>query len=327
MRKANFFLFFFLLVTLTACTFFTSDKNALPDSEGDINEVSIIIDDVYWNGDVGDSLRAKLAHSIDGLNKEEPVLKINQFSPKIVNNQINLQRNLVIIQQHDETEFIHVENKYAYPQNVFYFKGPTIKDLLQLITLHGEILESSIHFYELLKVQEDMAASPFNDKRIQNQYKISLLMPYQYRYALVNDNFLWLKKELSTGSNSLLIYQVPIHRMENKIDFIENFVQVRDSVTQKYIKGVNKDSYMHVDKGYAPYFKKIFFAEAIECYEFRGTWDLTNDFMEGPYLSYVFKDELYNRYLFLDGFVYNPSQSKRDLIFELEAIIKSIYFY
>ncbi len=324
-------------MSLISCDFFKSNTISVPVSQGKINEVSVIIDDYLWNGEVGDSLRSKLARPIDGLIQEEPTLTLNQFSPSIINDQVSLQRNLVVVEQYQPSnafsnkkeipEYKHIENINARPQNVFYIKGNSLKEILDLISKHGESLESSVRFYELLKMQEDIALNPLNDSRIKNQFHISLTIPYSYKYTVLNPNFLWLKKDLSTGSNSLLIYQVPISRIENEIDLVENFVQVRDSVTQKYVKGVRQNSFMQVDKSYAPYLKKVFFDENMDCYEFRGSWDLTHDFMEGPYITYIYKDKKRNRYLFLDGFVYNPTQAKRDLMFEIEAIIRNVYFY
>ena len=46
--------------------------------------------------------------------------------------------------------------------------------------------------------------------------------------------------------------------------------------------------------------------------------------MAGPFINYAIKDEKNKRYLIIEGFCYNPSQSKRDLMHELESIIKSI---
>ena len=48
--------------------------------------------------------------------------------------------------------------------------------------------------------------------------------------------------------------------------------------------------------------------------------------MAGPFVNYAIKDTKNNRYLILEGLTYNPSKSKRDLVFELEAIIQSVKF-
>jgi hypothetical protein len=61
-------------------------------------------------------------------------------------------------------------------------------------------------------------------------------------------------------------------------------------------------------------------------YETKGTWQMKNDFMSGPFINYVIFDKENKRILVLEGFCYAPSKEKRDLMFELESIIKSIQF-
>jgi hypothetical protein len=51
---------------------------------------------------------------------------------------------------------------------------------------------------------------------------------------------------------------------------------------------------------------------------------MKNDFMSGPFISYAIFDIAHKRILVLEGFCYAPSKEKRDLMFELESIIKSI---
>ena len=48
--------------------------------------------------------------------------------------------------------------------------------------------------------------------------------------------------------------------------------------------------------------------------------------MAGTFVNYAIRDEKNQRYLILEGFTFNPSKAKRDLMFELEAIIKSVKF-
>ena len=46
--------------------------------------------------------------------------------------------------------------------------------------------------------------------------------------------------------------------------------------------------------------------------------------MAGPFLNYIIKDPENNRLLVLEGFIFAPSTNKRDYMFELEAILKSL---
>ncbi|MEY3498786.1 MAG: hypothetical protein RL308_455, partial [Bacteroidota bacterium] len=61
-------------------------------------------------------------------------------------------------------------------------------------------------------------------------------------------------------------------------------------------------------------------------YETKGTWEMKNDFMSGPFINYVILDYKKGRIIVLEGFCYAPSKKKRDLMFELESIIKSVKF-
>jgi hypothetical protein len=60
-----------------------------------------------------------------------------------------------------------------------------------------------------------------------------------------------------------------------------------------------------------------------ETFETKGTWELNNDFMSGPFINYAIIDTQYNRILVLEGFYY-AFKEKRDLMHELESIIKSV---
>ena len=59
--------------------------------------------------------------------------------------------------------------------------------------------------------------------------------------------------------------------------------------------------------------------------ETRGLWEIKGQFMAGPFLNYQFKfDNKQDEYIMLDGFVYSPGSNKREYIFELEAIMRTI---
>ena len=46
--------------------------------------------------------------------------------------------------------------------------------------------------------------------------------------------------------------------------------------------------------------------------------------MTGPFINYAIVDQAYSRILVIEGFCYSPSNQERDLMLELEAIIKSV---
>jgi hypothetical protein len=46
--------------------------------------------------------------------------------------------------------------------------------------------------------------------------------------------------------------------------------------------------------------------------------------MSGPFINYAIEDKVNDRVVIVEGYVFAPSVAKRDYMFELEAIIKSV---
>jgi hypothetical protein len=116
---------------------------------------------------------------------------------------------------------------------------------------------------------------------------------------------------------------VPISTLKKEANPIESITKMRDSIGKLYISGTEPDTQMITEEGYSPYLFKIKLA-GNETYETKGTWELKNEFMSGPFINYAILDKQHNRILVLEGFCYSPSKEVRDLRHELESIIKSV---
>ena len=60
--------------------------------------------------------------------------------------------------------------------------------------------------------------------------------------------------------------------------------------------------------------------------ELRGLWEVENDFMGGPFVSYTTLDERTNRLITLDCYVYSPKYGKRNYLRALEHLVYVISF-
>ena len=58
--------------------------------------------------------------------------------------------------------------------------------------------------------------------------------------------------------------------------------------------------------------------------ETRGLWKTVGDFMGGPFLSYTIYDEANDQIIVVEGMVYGPDSKKRNVLFELEVMMRSI---
>ena len=116
-----------------------------------------------------------------------------------------------------------------------------------------------------------------------------------------------------------------VYKASNKENYYtESYLKIRDSISKLHIPGPVDNTNMSVDNGYLTSTVKGVLTNGINYEEFRGMWEVKNQFMAGPFIGYKFDDIKNNRQIYVDGFVYAPSVNKRSYIFELESIIKSI---
>lgn len=290
---------------------------------GKINTISVIIDNQLWNGEIGDRIRSKFASPVIGLPQEEPLFTINQYPAKIMEGFMTDSRTIIVVKKENINQFVIKKNQYASPQNVFHISGKTSDDILEIIEKNASQIIQIIKATEIAESQRINSQSLLNPIIITNKFHISLKIPTGYLYALQNSNFIWLKKEIISGNTSILVYQVPISSIKNDSNLVMNIIKMRDSIGNLYIRGTELDTHMITEEGYAPYLFKTKL-NGKETYETRGTWELKNDFMSGPFLNYAIVDKEHDRVLVLEGFCYSPSKEERDLMHELESIIKSI---
>ena len=316
-------LFLFLLIPFLYLSCNKKSDNLPRKVTGKINTISVIIDDQLWNGEIGDSIRNKFASPVIGLPKEEPLFTINQYPIKLMEGFMKDSRTIIVVKKEDKNKFEIRENQYASPQKVFHISGKTSADILRIIQKNASKIIQTIKETEIEENQRITSQSLLNTKIITDTFHISIKVPLGYLYSLQKSNFIWLKKEIVSGNNSLLIYQVPISSIKKDSNLVSNIIKMRDSIGNLYIRGIEPDTGMITEEGYSPYFSKTKL-DGKETYETKGTWELKNDFMSGPFINYAIVDEEHKRILVLEGFCYSPAKGKRDLMHELESIIRSI---
>lgn len=314
------FLWLFVTFIVSSCSF---KKDKFPDeSSAAINTIAVIIDDQLWNGEVGDSIRNKFASPVLGLPQEEPLFTINQYPVKLFEGFSTDARNIIIVKKENENKFEIKENEFSSPQNAFHISGKSTAEILEILEENTQSIIQKMRAIEIAQNQKIFKDSLLDTKKIQKKFNIDLLIPSKYEYVMRRKNFIWLKSEITSGNTSLIIYQIPWMAI-HPYSAVKDIVRTRDSIGKKYIHGSAAGTQMVTEEAYSPYFSKITLADRA-AYETKGTWQMKNDFMSGPFINYVIFDKANKRILVLEGFCYAPSKEKRDLMFELESIIKSI---
>jgi len=319
----------FFLVLFSTCFLLSCDRKQekqTNETSGKTNEVAVIIDDQLWNGEVGDSIRNKFASPVLGLPQEEPLFSLNQYPVKLLEGFMGNSRNIIVVKKEAKSQFRIQENEYATPQTVVHISGSTVQELLDTIQANDSLIVDRIKKSEIKLLQQKIKNdSLFDTQKITEKFNIKIDVPIKYRMVMHGKRFIWLKKEITSGNLSLVFYQIPLSSVKDNSNAANRIIRIRDSIGSIYIHGAVPKTRMITEPAFSPYLSKtkIFGRDAFET---KGNWELLHDFMGGPFINYAIVDKANNRILVIEGFCYAPSKQKRDLMFELEAIIKSVQF-
>ena len=311
------------------CAFFLGviscqPKKEMEPTEAPLNQVAVLVDDKLWNGELGDSLRNWFASPVEGLPQEEPEFTLNQYPIKLFEGYSAQSRNILVIKKTAQSEFKIIEGNHAFSQNTVQVSGHTLSEIIDTLIVHVPEIRQKFRATEIAECQKRLAKNHASTRRPNRKFRVQMNIPPAFEVAFSRKKFLWLKKDIISGSVSLLMYQVPAYKVSRKQP-LKNLIQLRDSIGQKYIHGTVSKSRMITESSYTPYFYKTTI-NGHRAYEIKGNWQMKRNFMEGPFLMYAIQDRVNRRYLIVEGFCYAPSKEKRDIMFELESAMKSLQF-
>lgn len=314
----------FMALFLISCNEGDSKKQRfLSDSSGNINNISVVVDNILWEDNVGEAIRNVLAAPLEGLPQDEPIFSISQMPTQVFSGFTTKNRTVLKIEKGKPASTTFYKDVYAKPQSVIVVSGQTNAEIIDQLNTNAGKIVLTFKNSEIKEKQKMIALSLFDDKPLKEVLGISLKFPSVYRIAKTEDNFFWIRKDIKTGTMDFLVYQAPISAIRKGDSAVTDIVRLRDSIGMKHIEGRLEGSYMATESAYAPYIFETLIDNK-PTFETKGIWDLKNDFMSGPFINYAIEDKVNNRYIIIEGYVFAPSVEKRDYVFELESIIRSL---
>jgi len=313
MKKA----IFFIAIILLGCQ---NDSKIVLASSGNLNEVSVVIENNLWEGVVGKELKAVFSKPIYGLPQQEKQFILRQMPPGVFSGFATKSRAIIKIESDKKKGIKVVSNKYASPQKIIVISGANTNQIIQQIRSNAKEVISILRNSEIREKKRRIKKSLSSSSSLKKAFNITLDYPSIYREASVLENFVWLRKDTKSGSVNLSIFEAPLTR--DKLN-MQKVISVRDSVAKIRIPGPTPGTYMTTDPEYKAVSKLITVNKKTGM-ETRGLWEVKQQFMGGPFINFSVVDSINRRILYFDGFVYSPGTAKAGYIFELEAIIKSL---
>ena len=351
-------IFFFLGLTLLAgCNNdFTDKLTPVPVAYGKINELVLVADKSVWESDIGDTIRYYLSSAYIILPQPEPILDIRYYEPRdlrSVSGRKHFRTYLFIGNLNDKdspTTKMIVEdigsesvyragqdasfnlsvgnNKWAKDQVLIYQFAKDKSTLIDNIKRNAATILNRVKRHDREVVDANIYQGGVNAELvslIQARLGVDLKIPYDYFLALDDStaSTIWLRKETDYLSSNIFLHKFPY---EDQKQLSKAGIKKQLNKLGLYVSTELEGTYMRINDIDLPMYTTNMQLDGKFAVETRGIWDIENDFMGGPYLSYSILNPKTNEILLVEGFIHAPSKNKRDYMQQLEHIFGTLRF-
>lgn len=225
-------------------------------------------------------------------------------------------------------EDFRLNNVFASPQVIYFVVAKDLKGL-------GEKLRSNEghYLYNAKDIERTTTIESFIRTKIKYDSFYHKLMdkegyafrrPEIYEKYIENNHFYGISHMVADKHVGVYTYTQPF---TGDKQFTKDYIlHLRDSMLKIYIKGPERpdgvDTYMQTAyDGDIPVVSREVEINGHYAIETMGWWDMENDFMGGPFLSYTVYSEKLGKVITMEGNVFAPNRSKRRLLREAELIM------
>ncbi len=299
----------------------TSEGRTLPQSNGGRLDFIVVAEDALWDGIAGDLLRKHFIAPQYGLPQPEPVFTLRQVSPAEFNDLLRHSRNLIILEDKADSSFTITRDAWAKPQLVSSFTG----NEMQIAKTVKEVREQLYQTYYQSEV--NMMLKRLQPARMKTLPKVlqqngvqDMVINRAFEVEHAYDSLVVMWNKTVKSDQGIIAYFRPMK--ENEI--VEtSLLNTRDSLVKHFIPGEREGSYMVTETILPPKVSTTTIDGKL-AFETRGLWRTVGDFKGGPFINFTLLDEENQRVIVLEAFVFAPELKKRNLLFELECMLRSI---
>lgn len=240
--------------------------------------------------------------------------------------------NIIKAQEDASFRFAMRKEVWADGQRVFYVFAPTRATLADAIRDASPSIIKAIHQNDRIIHKTSAYAGGLDNgiiTKIQEKLNINIGIPKGYRIAseqVIQDSTVWLRYDAKEVGYNILIHTMPYSTdAQLKTD---NLIAIRNEMGKRYVRTANNGAYMTTELEKLPF--PVFQTSQINgayALEARGLWKTVNDYMGGPFISYMVYEPNTQRVVFIDGFIQAPAKERhRDYVERLKTIMESLSF-
>jgi hypothetical protein len=322
-----------ILIIIIFVSLFASCNNdnerILPSSTGRIGQVLVVMAEHKWKQAPGETIREAINKDYLLLPQSEPLLDITQIPNRAYSNFLMKTRNILFTQisiNIKKPEIRISYDKHAYPQLIISVKAKNNEEFIETFNKHKDKIISSFVNAERDRLIKAYSGKLLN-KKIKTQliknHNLSLSIPTGFKLDVDSADFVWISRETPRSSQGVLIWEYAY--TDTSQFHLNNLLNKRDSITRYHVPGPADSTYMMTERMIEPEFREFLLNKNYTA-EIKGLWKIGGAegiFMGGPFLSFSSVDTLKNRIITVDAFAYGGKKKKRELMRQLEAILKT----
>lgn len=322
MRKLLFILVSAIL--LTACD--STDSTFKRSVVGNPYEVLVVCTQEFWDSPAGQALEEVLDTDIPGLPQSERSFRISRTEQ--LSNLTKPFRNIINIdidnRLYSRTLCKFSNDVFAKSQVIMTIQSPSRDELEQYLKENANVVIDFFNAVELnrqienLKGKHNISAL----ETVKELFDCELMIPTEMSGEKRGENFVWLSDFNSVHPEilSFVMYSYPYTSANNFS--LNNYIQKRDSVMKVNMPGGKPGQYIQTEKDYVSITETSHRDRYLQIT--RGLWYMENDMMGGPFVSHSVVDEMNNRVIVVEAFVYAAGQKKGKFIRKLEASLYTL---
>lgn len=283
-------------------------------------ELLVVAHKDWLKTEAGQKLVEIVEAPISGLPQREGNFRVTYVNPEAFKGVFQFYANILVVKvdmKHEESRMTLEKDLYARPQMVEGLYAPTDWAFVRLLEAHKKDILRHFNENEFARERKFLEKN-YNGAvmaQVKKQFGVSINVPQDVDDMKIGENFLWASASKKDFQQNVCIYTLP---WSNNLSFED----VRDSVMKVNIPGDREDQWMETDRRTV----MIDDITRTDLLVVRGLWDMRNDAMGGPFVSYCYVDTIRNRFLIVEGFVFAPDKKKRPIIRQLEAALQTMTF-
>jgi len=133
---------------------------------------------------------------------------INQIPPQVFTGFATKNRTVLKIEKGEGAGLKIANNLFARPQKVVVVTGKDNNQMIEVIKKGQAKILESFKNQEIAERQRQIKKSLNTNNNIEEKLGITVDFPSAYRIAKEDGKFFWIRKDLTTGTNNFMIYEV-----------------------------------------------------------------------------------------------------------------------